>query len=89
MLQVTSSALVSARYQLYMLEQKIKDDPGSEEQQGKNLVDAALKNRVECFVWSTLPSSEKISGGRIISRIYEGPLPTSLTPVLPPHYRRL
>ncbi|RPD56438.1 NAD-P-binding protein [Lentinus tigrinus ALCF2SS1-7] len=51
---------------------KIKDDPGSEEQQGKNLVDAALDNGVECFVWSTLPSSEKLSGGRLISRVYEG-----------------
>ncbi|EJF66364.1 NAD(P)-binding protein [Dichomitus squalens LYAD-421 SS1] len=51
---------------------KIKDDPGSEEHQGKNLVDAALDNAVQCFVWSTLPSSNKISGGRFISRIYEG-----------------
>ena len=52
--------------------QKIKDDPGSEEQQGKNLVDAALENAIECFVWSTLPSSKQISGGRLVSRIYEG-----------------
>ncbi|KAI0808017.1 NAD(P)-binding protein [Fomes fomentarius] len=51
---------------------KIKDDPGSEEQQGKNLVDAALENGVTCFVWSTLPSSKRISGGRLVSRIYEG-----------------
>ncbi|KAI0364986.1 NAD-P-binding protein [Pilatotrama ljubarskyi] len=51
---------------------KIKDDPGSEERQGKNLVDAALANGVECFIWSTLPSSHKISGGRLVSRIYEG-----------------
>ncbi|KAI0349359.1 NAD-P-binding protein [Trametes cingulata] len=51
---------------------KIKDDPGSEERQGKNLVDAALANGVECFVWSTLPSSHKLSGGRLVSRIYEG-----------------
>ncbi|KAI0708016.1 NAD(P)-binding protein [Earliella scabrosa] len=51
---------------------KIKDDPGSEEQQGKNLVDAALENAIECFVWSTLPSSKQISGGRLVSRIYEG-----------------
>ncbi|KAH9848925.1 NAD-P-binding protein [Lenzites betulinus] len=51
---------------------KIKDDPGSEEQQGRNLVDAALANGVQCFVWSTLPSSHKISGGRLVSRIYEG-----------------
>ncbi|GBE83552.1 NAD(P)-binding protein [Sparassis crispa] len=51
---------------------KIKDDPGSEEQQGRNLVDAALAAGVACFVWSTLPSSRKISGGRLVSRIYEG-----------------
>ncbi|KAI0658732.1 NAD-P-binding protein [Cubamyces menziesii] len=51
---------------------KIKDDPGSEERQGKNLVDAAIANGVKCFVWSTLPSSHKISGGRLVSRIYEG-----------------
>ncbi|KAH9942071.1 NAD(P)-binding protein [Amylocystis lapponica] len=51
---------------------KIKDDPGSEERQGKNLVDAALAAGVQCFVWSTLPSSHQISGGRLVSRIYEG-----------------
>ncbi|KAI0820168.1 NAD-P-binding protein [Trametes gibbosa] len=51
---------------------KIKDDPESEERQGKNLVDAALANGVQCLVWSTLPSSHKISGGRLVSRIYEG-----------------
>lgn len=51
---------------------KIKDDPSSEEQQGKNLVDAAMAAGVECFIWSTLPSSRQISGGRFVSRIYEG-----------------
>ncbi|KAI0922876.1 hypothetical protein AcV5_009745 [Taiwanofungus camphoratus] len=51
---------------------KIKDDPGSEERQGKNLVDAALAANTQCFVWSTLPSSRRISGGRLVSRIYEG-----------------
>lgn len=51
---------------------KIKDDPSSEEQQGKNLVDAAIAAKVECFLWSTLPSSRQISGGRFVSRIYEG-----------------
>nr|WDY78973.1 NmrA [Ganoderma lucidum] len=54
---------------------KIQSDPGSEEQQGKNLVDAALENAVQCFVWSTLPSSRHISGGRFVSRIYEGRAP--------------
>lgn len=52
---------------------KIKDDPGSEEQQGKNMVDAAAAaGTVECLLWSTLPSSKQISGGRFISQIYEG-----------------
>lgn len=51
----------------------IKDDPSSEEQQGKNLVDAAAAaGTVECLVWSTLPSSKQISGGRFVSQIYEG-----------------
>lgn len=54
--------------------QKIKDDPSSEERQGKNLVDAALANGVQCFVWSTLPSSHAISRGRLVSQIYEGTL---------------
>ncbi|KAJ9306498.1 hypothetical protein DTO217A2_4044 [Paecilomyces variotii] len=50
----------------------IKDDPGSEEQQGKHLAKAALDAGVQCFVWSTLPSSEKLSEGKLVSRIYEG-----------------
>ncbi|KAI0708015.1 hypothetical protein C8Q76DRAFT_696267 [Earliella scabrosa] len=32
--------------------------------QGKNLVDAAEKAQVKCFVWSTLPASKTTSGGR-------------------------
>lgn len=52
--------------------QKIKDDPGSEEEQGKNVARAAREAGVQCFVWSTLPSSAAISGGRLVSRIYEG-----------------
>jgi len=51
---------------------KIKNDPGSEENQGKALVDVAVKAGVKCFVWSTLPSSAAISGGTLVSRIYEG-----------------
>lgn len=51
----------------------IKDDPGSEEQQGRNLVDAAAAaGTVRCLLWSTLPSSRALSGGRLVSRIYEG-----------------
>jgi len=51
---------------------KIKDDPESEERQGKNLVDAALAAGVRCFVWSTVPSSDILSGGRLVSQVYEG-----------------
>ncbi|KAH9913715.1 NAD-P-binding protein [Fomitopsis serialis] len=51
---------------------KIKDDPESEERQGKNLVDAALAAGVRCFVWSTVPSSAILSGGRLVSQVYEG-----------------
>ncbi|KAJ0108032.1 NAD(P)-binding protein [Diaporthe amygdali] len=48
----------------------IKDDPSSEEQQGKNLVDAAVAaGTVECLLWSTLPSSKQISGGRFVNMI--------------------
>jgi NmrA-like family len=35
------------------------------------LVDAAKKNGIECFVWSTLPSSVAISNGKYRSQIYE------------------
>jgi hypothetical protein len=51
--------------------EKILNDPASEEQQGRNLVDAAKANGVKCFVWSTLPSSVAISGGKYCSQIYE------------------
>ena len=51
---------------------KIKNDPGSEEVQGRNLVKASLDAGVQCFIWSSLPSSRQISGGRLVSRIYEG-----------------
>jgi len=40
--------------------------------QGKNLVKAASEAGVQCFIWSTLPSSKEISGGKFVSRIYEG-----------------
>ncbi|RDL37670.1 Uncharacterized protein BP5553_05103 [Venustampulla echinocandica] len=51
---------------------KIQDDPGSEEVQGKNLVKASFDAGVQCFIWSSLPSSAQISGGRLVSKIYEG-----------------
>ncbi|KIX09316.1 uncharacterized protein Z518_00395 [Rhinocladiella mackenziei CBS 650.93] len=50
----------------------IINDPMSEEQQGRHLAKAALDAGVQCYVWSTLPSSESVTGGKIISRIYEG-----------------
>ena len=54
--------------------QEIVNDPYSEEQQGRNLAQAAKDAGVECFVWSTLPSSKQLSGGRVETRIYEGPI---------------
>ncbi|KAH6677070.1 NAD-P-binding protein [Halenospora varia] len=51
---------------------KIENDPGSEEIQGRNLVKASFDAGVQCFIWSSLPSSEQISGGRLVSKIYEG-----------------
>ena len=54
------------------VEQKIKMDPGSEEVQGKNLVRACFDSGVQCFIWSSLPSSSQISGGCLVSKIYEG-----------------
>jgi hypothetical protein len=52
--------------------QKITDDPTSEEQQGRNAAIAAKKARVKCYIFSTLPSSLEISGGRVNCEIYEG-----------------
>lgn len=44
----------------------------SEETQGQNIVAEAKKAGVECFIWSTLPSSFEISGGKFMTRLYEG-----------------
>jgi hypothetical protein len=52
--------------------QKILNDPGSEEVQGRSLVKASFDAGVQCFIWSSLPSSAQISGGRLVSKIYEG-----------------
>ena len=60
------------RQQVLIAFQKIKDDPGSEEVQGRNLVKAAFDAGVQCFIWSSLPSSAQISQGRLVSKIYEG-----------------
>lgn len=51
---------------------KIVDDPFGEERQGKNLAKAACDANVQCYIWSTLPSSREISKGKIETRIYEG-----------------
>ncbi|KAI5917618.1 hypothetical protein F4810DRAFT_726854 [Camillea tinctor] len=50
----------------------VLDDPMSEEKQGHNIVQAASKAGVQCFLWSTLPSSREISGGKFVTRLYEG-----------------
>lgn len=44
----------------------------SEEQQGRNLAKAARDAGVQCFIWSTMPSSKEISQGRFTTRLYEG-----------------
>lgn len=44
----------------------------SEESQGQNIVVAAKEAGVQCFIWSTLPSSHEISGGKFLTRLYEG-----------------
>lgn len=33
---------------------------------------ASFDAGVQCFIWSSLPSSKQISGGRLVSKIYEG-----------------
>ncbi|KAH7341219.1 hypothetical protein BKA66DRAFT_555093 [Pyrenochaeta sp. MPI-SDFR-AT-0127] len=50
----------------------VLDDPMSEEEQGQNIAKAAAEAGVQCFLWSTLPSSHEISGGRFVTRLYEG-----------------
>ncbi|KAL3471417.1 hypothetical protein BJX99DRAFT_263258 [Aspergillus californicus] len=50
----------------------IVEDPASEEEQGRNLVKSASQAGVQCFLWSTLPSSGEISGGKFVTRLYEG-----------------
>lgn len=52
--------------------QTVLDDPMSEEKQGKNIVGAASAAGVQCFLWSTLPSSHEISNGKFVTRLYEG-----------------
>ncbi|KAM5345998.1 hypothetical protein ACJ41O_011859 [Fusarium nematophilum] len=49
----------------------VLDDPMSEEKQGQHIVEASVEAGVECFLWSTLPSSHEISGGKFVTRLYE------------------
>lgn len=44
----------------------------SEETQGHNIGAAAKEAGVQCFIWSTLLSSYEISGGKFLTRLYEG-----------------
>jgi NmrA-like family len=46
----------------------------SEEQQGRNMAMAARDAGAQCFIWSTMPSSIELSGGRLATRVYEGTL---------------
>lgn len=52
--------------------QSVLDDPMSEEKQGQHIVEASVAAEVKCFLWSTLPSSREISGGKFVTRLYEG-----------------
>lgn len=38
---------------------------------------ASFDAGVQCFIWSSLPSSAQISGGRLVSKIYEGNMPVT------------
>lgn len=40
----------------------------SEEKQGEHIVEAARKVGIQVFLWSTLPSSREISGGKFVTR---------------------
>ena|ERR1700737_1970206 len=44
----------------------------SEQKQGLNLVEAAMKTDIKFFVWSTVPSSVAISKGKYNTQLYEG-----------------
>lgn len=54
--------------------QAVIDNALSEEEQGRSLAKAAADAGVQCFLWSTLPSSYEISGGRFVTQLYEGML---------------
>ncbi|KAF4979784.1 hypothetical protein FZEAL_4088 [Fusarium zealandicum] len=47
----------------------VLDDPMSEEKQGQHIVEAAVEAGVECFLWSTLPSSREISGKQSVDAV--------------------
>ena len=50
----------------------IVDDPMSEERQGRNIAKAAREADVQCFIWSTMPSSLEVSKGQLSTRVYDG-----------------
>lgn len=56
--------------------QTVLEDPMSEETQGQNIVKEAKRAGIQCFIWSTLPSSYEISGGKFMTRLYEGTVGT-------------
>ncbi|EJU01396.1 NADP-binding protein [Dacryopinax primogenitus] len=43
----------------------------SDFEQGKNMVDACLANKVDLFVWSSLPSSSELSNGKYPMRFWD------------------
>lgn len=57
----TVFAMTSATYELVSKQEK---------SQGKSLVDAAVEESVNYFIWSTLPHVEEISEGKILGVLH-------------------
>ncbi|ETN40386.1 uncharacterized protein HMPREF1541_04663 [Cyphellophora europaea CBS 101466] len=45
--------------------------PELEEEHGRTMARAASRSGVECYVWSTLPSSKQLTRGEVEARIYD------------------
>ena len=53
------------------LYQAVIANHGLEEEQGHMLARTSLEAGVQCFVWSTLPSTKKFSNGELDVFVYE------------------
>lgn len=65
---VSACNLLSA---VNLLLQAVIANPLLEEEHGRIMARAALKAGVECYVWSTLPSSQELTKGEVKARIYD------------------